>query len=53
MLLKAGGPRYVEKGLQAVFFLCAAISTVTTVAVIAILATETWSFLQQLSLIHI
>lgn len=52
MLLKAGGPRYVEKGLQAVFFLCAAISTVTTVAVIAILATETWSFLQQVSVVE-
>lgn len=40
-------PRYLENLLQVVFFLCAAISTVTTVAVIVILAVETWGFLQQ------
>ena len=38
--------RYLESGLQVIFFLCAAISVITTVAVIVVLASETYSFLQ-------
>ena len=48
--MKPAKPRYLENSLQVVFFLCAAISTVTTAAVISVLAVETWGFLQQVSL---
>ena len=48
--MKPAKPRYLENSLQVVFFLCAAISVVTTVAVIAILAVETWGFLQHVPL---
>ena len=48
--MKSSRPRYLENSLQVVFFLCAGISTVTTVAVIAVLAYETWEFLQQVPL---
>jgi phosphate transport system permease protein len=48
--MKPAKPRYLENSLQGVFFMCAAISTVTTVAVIVILAVETWGFLQHVSL---
>ena len=48
--MKPAKPRYLENSLQVVFFLCAAISTVTTAAVIGFLAVETWGFLQQVSL---
>lgn len=48
--MKPAKPRYLENSLQVVFFLCAAISTVTTAAVIGVLAVETWGFLQQVSL---
>ena len=50
--MKTRTPRYLENSLQAVFFMCAAISAVTTVAVIGILAVETWGFLQQISLVE-
>ncbi len=43
-------PRYLENSLHVVFFLCAAVSTLTTAAVIAVLAFETWGFLQQVPL---
>lgn len=49
-MMKRASPRYLENGLQGVFFLCAAISTVTTLAVIVILAVETWGFLQHVPL---
>ena len=45
--MKSARPRYLENGLQVLFFLCAAISTVTTAAVVTVLAVETWGFLQQ------
>lgn len=48
--MRPAKPRYLENSLQVVFFLCAAISTVTTAAVIAVLAVETWGFLQHVSL---
>ena len=44
--MKARKPRYLEGGLRILFFACAAVSVVTTVAVIAILAVETWGFLR-------
>lgn len=50
--MKTRNPRYLENSFQAVFFMCAAISTVTTIAVIGILAVETWKFLQQVSLVE-
>lgn len=50
--MKTRRPRYLENSLQVVFFLCAAISTITTVAVIAILAVETWGFLQHVSIVE-
>jgi phosphate transport system permease protein len=43
-------PRYLESGLHVMFFACAAISVVTTIAVIGVLAVETWGFLQQVPL---
>ena len=46
-MMQPAKPRYLENGLQVVFFLCAAISTVTTAAVIGVLAVETFGFLQQ------
>ncbi|MBT4162676.1 MAG: phosphate ABC transporter permease subunit PstC [Gammaproteobacteria bacterium] len=48
--MRPARPRYLENCLQVVFFLCAAISTVTTAAVIAVLAVETWEFLQEVPL---
>lgn len=48
--MKPAKPRYLENSLQVAFFLCAAISTVTTAAVIGVLAFETWGFLQQVPL---
>lgn len=45
--MKPARPRYLENSLQVAFFLCAAISTVTTAAVIGVLAYETWGFLQE------
>ena len=48
--MRPAKPRYLENSLRVVFFLCAAISTVTTAAVIAVLAVETWGFLQHVSL---
>lgn len=45
-------PRYLESILHALFFACAAISVVTTIAVIVILAVETWKFLQQVPLVE-
>ena len=50
--MKTRTPRYLENSLQVVFFLCAAISTITTVAVIAILTFETWGFLQHVSVVE-
>jgi phosphate transport system permease protein len=50
--MKTRSPRYLENSLQVVFFLCAAISTITTVAVIVILAVETWGFLQHVSVVE-
>jgi len=50
--MKTSTPRYLENSLEVVFFLCAAISTITTVAVIGILAVETWGFLQQVSVVE-
>ncbi len=43
--MKASKPRYLESALHTLFFGCAAISVVTTVAVIAVLAVETRDFL--------
>lgn len=40
----------MESSLHVVFFFCAAISTLTTAAVIGVLAFETWGFLQQVPL---
>lgn len=48
--MKPARPRYLENSLQVAFFLCAAISTLTTAAVIGVLAFETWGFLQQVPL---
>ena len=48
--MKPAKPRYLENSLQVAFFLCAAISTLTTAAVIGVLAFETWGFLQQVPL---
>lgn len=45
--MRASKPRYLENALQVIFFFCAAISTITTVAVIVVLAKETIAFLQQ------
>lgn len=45
-------PRYLETFLHVAFFFCAAISTVTTIAVIGVLAVETWGFLQQVSIVE-
>ncbi len=50
--MKTVKPRYLENSLQVVFFMCAAISTITTVAVIGILAFETWGFLQHVSIVE-
>ncbi len=46
-MMQPAKPRYLENSLQVAFFMCAAISTVTTVAVISVLAFETYGFLQQ------
>ncbi len=43
-------PQYLENSLQLVFFSCAVISTVTTAAVVGVLAFETYGFLQQVPL---
>lgn len=48
--LTVARPRYMESSLHVVFFFCAAISTLTTAAVIGVLAFETWGFLQQVPL---
>ena len=45
--MKTSRPRYFESGLHLLFFTCAALSVVTTLAVIAVLAFETWEFLTQ------
>lgn len=50
--MKTVKSRYLENSLQVVFFMCAAISTITTVAVIGILAFETWGFLQHVSIVE-
>ncbi|MFT5100108.1 MAG: phosphate transport system permease protein [Planctomycetaceae bacterium] len=42
--------RWGERLLEKAFFLCAFLSVITTVAVIGILAVETWHFLQVVSL---
>jgi len=44
--MKPAKPRYLENILHGAFFFCAALSTVTTVAVIGVLAFETFGFLQ-------
>lgn len=43
-------PRYLESGLHLLFFACAAISVVTTVSVIGVLAFETLEFLKRVPL---
>ncbi|MEX2326129.1 MAG: phosphate ABC transporter permease subunit PstC [Pseudomonadales bacterium] len=48
--LKTSRKNYGEKGLTSLFFFCASISVITTVSVIVILATETFSFFQQVSI---
>lgn len=48
--MRSSRPRYLENSLQVTFFLCAAISTVTTAAVIVVLASETYTFLQTVPL---
>ncbi len=45
--LSSAKPRHIEKLLTLLFFACAFISVATTIAVIAILATETWAFFQE------
>ena len=40
----------MENSLQVIFFFCAAVSTLTTAAVIGVLAFETWGFLQEVPL---
>ena len=48
--MRAARPRYMENSLQVIFFFCAAVSTLTTAAVIGVLAFETWGFLQEVPL---
>ncbi len=48
--MKTSKPRYFESALRLLFFTCAALSVVTTLAVIAVLAFETWEFLTQVSI---
>ena len=40
----------MENSLQVIFFFCAAVSTLTTAAVIGVLGFETWGFLQEVPL---
>ncbi len=48
--MRAARPRYMENSLQVIFFFCAAVSTLTTAAVIGVLGFETWGFLQEVPL---
>ncbi len=45
--MKASKPRHLESALHLLFFACAALSVVTTISVIVVLAVETWDFLGQ------
>ncbi len=50
-LLSSAKPRRFEKLLTLLFFSCAFISVATTIAVIVILATETWAFFQEVPVV--